>query len=81
MIEIVTSRCSSMPNTMTLPILAPRPGDPGASITPRPLPPVMYNESQWAAVYPEIEKLYIHQRRKLRYVMQYMEKEHGFRAT
>jgi hypothetical protein len=41
----------------------------------------MYNESEWAAMYLEIERLYVHERRKLRYVIQYMEREHGFKAT
>ena len=36
---------------------------------------------EWAAFYPEIERLYVHERRKLRYVMQYMEREHGLKAT
>lgn len=35
----------------------------------------------WATLYPEIERLYVRERRKLRYIVQYMEKQHGFKAT
>lgn len=30
---------------------------------------------------PEIEQLYVQERRKLRYVMQHMERKYGFKAT
>lgn len=32
-------------------------------------------------MYPEIERLYVQEHRKLRYVMQYMAQEHSFKAT
>ncbi len=74
---------------MTLLALAPRPGEstaprPGEStvpLTPGPRLALVHNDLEWAANYSEIERLYIHERRKLRYVVQYMEKEHGFKAT
>ncbi|KAK5225520.1 hypothetical protein LTR72_003423 [Exophiala xenobiotica] len=44
-------------------------------------PQLVPTHSQWAAMYSEIERLYVRERRKLRYIMQYMEREHGFKAT
>ena len=35
----------------------------------------------WADRYAEIERLYVHERRKLRFVMQYMEQKYVFKAT
>ncbi|KAK5460831.1 hypothetical protein LTS15_002894 [Exophiala xenobiotica] len=46
-----------------------------------PAPQLVPTQSQWAAMYSEIERLYVRERRKLRYIMQYMEMEHGFKAT
>jgi hypothetical protein len=46
-----------------------------------PAPQLVPTHSQWAAMYTEIERLYVRERRKLRYIMQYMEREHGFKAT
>jgi hypothetical protein len=40
-----------------------------------------HRDVEWAALYSDIERLYVRERRKLRYVMQYMESEHGFKAT
>ena len=65
---------------MKRPLLAPRPGGAVASVTP-PEPAATHSDSEWAAMYPEIQRLYVGERRKLRYVMQYMEREHSFRAT
>lgn len=70
-----------------LPRLAPRPKgddqqeDEGPIKTPRPQSVLTHSESEWAALYPEIERLYVHERRKLRYIMQLMETRHGFKAT
>lgn len=41
----------------------------------------MYTESEWAAMYSEIERLYVRERWKLRYVIQHMEREYDFKAT
>ena len=70
-----------------LPILAPRP----ASTTPtnaarvtaslRPALTERHTEAEWAAMYPYIQRLYVQEHRKLRYVMQHMEEEYGFKAT
>lgn len=70
-----------MLTTMTLPMLAPRPRNSVTFLTPGPQPALMYNELEWAAMYPEIERLYVRERRKLRYVIQYLEREHRFKAT
>ncbi|KAL1893966.1 hypothetical protein Sste5346_006107 [Sporothrix stenoceras] len=40
-----------------------------------------HSDAEWTAAYPEIERLYVRERRKLRHVMQYMEREHNFSAT
>ncbi|EPE32440.1 hypothetical protein GLAREA_07573 [Glarea lozoyensis ATCC 20868] len=67
---------------MRLSILAPRPGgEPVTLIVSRPHSAQVYDESEWATAYPEIERLYIRERRKLRYIIQFMEKKHGFKAT
>jgi hypothetical protein len=66
---------------MAAPILAPRLSCLGASIAPKPKPVQMHSELEWAALYPEMERLYVRERRKLRYVMQCMASEHDFNAT
>ncbi|KAI1625894.1 hypothetical protein EDD37DRAFT_320814 [Exophiala viscosa] len=66
---------------MTVPILAAWPGRPVACVATRSPPVSTHSDSEWTALYSEIERLYIRQRRKLRYVMQYMEREHDFQAT
>ncbi|CAO2649652.1 Nn.00g070370.m01.CDS01 [Neocucurbitaria sp. VM-36] len=63
------------------PVLAPRPAWSGASIASTPPPILTHSDSEWAAAYPDIERLYVRERRKLRFVMQYMASEHGFQAT
>ncbi|KAH8901488.1 hypothetical protein GQ53DRAFT_674707 [Thozetella sp. PMI_491] len=40
-----------------------------------------HSEKEWAAVYPHIERMYVHERRKLRIVMAKMEDNYGFKAT
>lgn len=67
------------PNAMTLPLLVPRSSRPVAPAVP--VPRAMPSQHDWAAAYPEIERLYVRERRKLRYTMQHMESEHGFTAT
>ncbi|KAH8674200.1 hypothetical protein BX600DRAFT_457190 [Xylariales sp. PMI_506] len=68
-----------------LPALAPRPvasspvaasaGSPGTET-------VMHTgEEDWAAAYPHIERMYMRERRKLRYVMKRMEEQYNFRAS
>ncbi len=68
-----------MPITMTFPLLVPRPRWPVAPAMPA--PQLLPTHDEWAAMYYEIERLYVRERRKLRYIMQYMEREHGFKAT
>lgn len=70
-----------MHSRITIPILAPRPSWPVAFIAQKLQPVMTHSDSEWVALYPEIERLYVRERRKLRYVMQYMESEHGFKAT
>ncbi|KAF2790138.1 hypothetical protein K505DRAFT_377733 [Melanomma pulvis-pyrius CBS 109.77] len=66
---------------MKTPILAPRPNWPVASTASKPHLVLTHSDSEWAAFYPEIERLYVRERRKLRYVIKYMESERGFKAT
>lgn len=46
-----------------------------------PAPQAMPTKSDWATLRSEIERLYVHERRRLRYVMQYMESKYSFKAT
>ncbi|KAK3046156.1 hypothetical protein LTR09_012340 [Extremus antarcticus] len=64
---------------MTLPRLVSRTSGPAVAIVPEPqrLP----TPDDWAARYFEIERLYVYERRKLRFIMQYMAREHNFKAT
>lgn len=66
-----------------MPMLAPQPGGLVASIAPKPQPKstLTHSDLEWEAWSPEIERLYVRERRKLRYVMRYTESEHGFNAT
>ncbi|KAK3613958.1 hypothetical protein LTR56_027574 [Elasticomyces elasticus] len=41
----------------------------------------MQTNDDWTALRSEIEKLYVRERRKLRYIMRYMETKYGFKAT
>ncbi|KAF1850820.1 uncharacterized protein K460DRAFT_400862 [Cucurbitaria berberidis CBS 394.84] len=66
---------------MSMRILAPRPNPLAASVVSKSQPALTHTDSEWAASYHIIERLYVNERRKLRYVMQYMENEHGFKAT
>ncbi|KAK3326131.1 hypothetical protein B0H66DRAFT_550148 [Apodospora peruviana] len=67
---------------MELPALAPRrPNCPVTSNESTPAPPLSHTAQEWTAMYPEIKRLYVHERRRLQYVMRYMEREHGFKAT
>ncbi|CAK7200206.1 hypothetical protein SEUCBS139899_002897 [Sporothrix eucalyptigena] len=71
------------------PLLAPRPA--GGRSVPSPAVSLLalssdpncltHNDAEWTAAYPEIERLYVRERRKLRHVMQYMESKHNFKAT
>ncbi len=66
---------------MTLPVLAPRPGDLVSPITPSSRLSLVHHELEWVAKYPELKRLYVNERRKLRYVIEYMEREYAFKAT
>ncbi|KAK3386472.1 hypothetical protein B0H63DRAFT_136898 [Podospora didyma] len=71
---------------MKLPVLAPRPASHRclsviASGDHQPPEVPTHTESAWAAMRPEIERLYVVERQRLRYLMRYMEKEHGFKAS
>lgn len=67
---------------MSLPALAPRPIRPMSAPTALKPEPCGGNLLVgWAEAYPEIERLYIREKRKLRHVVEYMERMHGFKAT
>ncbi|KAF3804974.1 hypothetical protein GCG54_00005719 [Colletotrichum gloeosporioides] len=43
--------------------------------------PIQHDEKEWTAVYPIIERMYVRERRSLKYLMREMEKDYNFRAT
>ncbi|KAM0438740.1 hypothetical protein ACHAPT_001498 [Fusarium lateritium] len=59
--------------------LAPRPG--ATTPTVNTSLPIHHSDREWEAVYGHIERLYVHERRKLRHVMETMETEYNFKAT
>ncbi|KAM5360657.1 hypothetical protein ACJZ2D_013617 [Fusarium nematophilum] len=62
--------------------LAPRPmSKPRSPTRDKPTLPIHHSDREWAAVYPHIERMYVHERRKLRYVMDTMEDKYNFKAT
>ena len=77
---------------MKAPLLAPRPsGRPVVAtatatgnaphLQPERQLSLTHSDAEWTAAYSEIERLYVRERRKLRHVMQSMEREHNFSAT
>ncbi|KAJ4193526.1 hypothetical protein NW755_003519 [Fusarium falciforme] len=60
--------------------LAPRPGVEKPAVGKIDLP-IHHSDKEWDAVYVHIERLYVHERRKLRHVMETMETEYNFKAT
>jgi hypothetical protein len=44
-------------------------------------PSIVPSPESWTSLRPEIERLYLRERRRLRHVRQYMEEMYGFRAT
>jgi hypothetical protein len=48
---------------------------------PEPCRTKQHSDSEWVAMYPQIERLYVLERRKLRDVMATLEREYGFKAT
>lgn len=45
-----------------------------------PAPQVLPTQDEWESFHPELQRLYVRERRKLRYVMLYMERKYGFKA-
>ncbi|KAK2772877.1 hypothetical protein CKAH01_13781 [Colletotrichum kahawae] len=43
--------------------------------------PAQHEEREWAEVYPIIERMYVRERRSLKYLMRTMEEDHNFKAT
>lgn len=68
-----------VPVSMTLLPLAPSADCMGGCIVPAPRP--MPTKNDWTALQSEVERLYVRERRKLRYIMRYMETKYGFKAT
>lgn len=67
------------PTSMTRTVLAP--SSTGSVKPDIPVPRAVPTSRDWDALYPEIQRLYVRERRKLRYVMQYVETKYGFKAT
>ena len=68
-----------VPASMTLLPLAPSAQCKGGCTIPA--PQRMPTNNDWTALRDEIERLYVSERRKLRYIMRYMEMKYGFKAT
>jgi hypothetical protein len=67
--------------TAHLAVLARKPDDGRETATTKPCLSKQHSEPEWAAAYPHIQRLYVQKRRKLRYVMEYMEEKYNFQAT
>ncbi|KAF2641857.1 hypothetical protein P280DRAFT_479121 [Massarina eburnea CBS 473.64] len=64
---------------MALPILVPRPGR--LDLSPAKEPQRVLTQDEWAAMYSELERLYVRERRRLRYIVLHMAKTYGLKAT
>lgn len=70
-----------------LAVLAPRPVSASsnnavrAAASQRPAVAEYHTAAEWAVMYPHIQRMYVQERHKLRYVMRHMEEKYGFRAT
>jgi hypothetical protein len=67
--------------SQALPILAPRGYARPAMTKSASFLPEQHTDKEWAVVYPHIVRMYVLERRKLRYVMTKMEEEFHFKAT
>ena len=77
----IPCRCSNSVYSSTMisrPLIA-RPSEPTVTVAlePQHVP----TSDEWAEQFSEIKRLYVHERRKLKFVMKHMEKENGFKAT
>ncbi|KAF5494390.1 hypothetical protein CGCS363_v010120 [Colletotrichum siamense] len=43
--------------------------------------PIQHDEREWTVVYPMIERMYVRERRSLKYLMRAMEEDYNFKAT
>ncbi len=65
-----------------LPPLVPRvSAKPTAPVKTERVLEIQHGDKEWRAVYPHLERMYVRERRKLRYVMAKMEDTYGFKAT
>lgn len=73
--------------TLGVPALAPRPVATASNnaarvaANQRSVLAERHTAAEWTAMYPHIRRMYVQERRKLRYLMQHMEEKHGFKAT
>jgi aspartate oxidase len=71
-------------NSLMNGVLVPRPTSQTIEVPDSPDPKSFIKQNtkdRWLDMYPHIERLYIRERRKLRHVMSYMEREHHFIAS
>jgi hypothetical protein len=64
----------------TLRSLAPQPGlgaERGAAV----VVVQTYSNAKWESLRPEIERLWVQERRKLKHIMAYMRQQHNFNAS
>lgn len=59
--------------------IRPKPGRAGRDL-PGSSGPIRHTEEEWNAVYPHIHRMYVVERQKLRYVIDKLAREHGFRV-
>jgi hypothetical protein len=63
------------------PLLAAKPPSDPPSLQYKSILSMQHGETEWKAVYPILERLYMKDRRKLRHIMQIMEEKHNFKAS
>ncbi|KAK4215444.1 hypothetical protein QBC37DRAFT_372075 [Rhypophila decipiens] len=68
---------------MSLPLGPPAPTTSSDNTSTRPWSQsaLTHTKADWEAMHPELERLYVMERRKLHEIMRYMETKHGFKAT
>ncbi|KAM7187461.1 hypothetical protein V8F33_011201 [Rhypophila sp. PSN 637] len=68
---------------MSLPLGPPAPTTSSYNTSTRPWTQsaLTHTKADWEAMHPELERLYVMERRKLHEIMRFMETKHGFKAT
>jgi hypothetical protein len=59
--------------------IRPKPGH-GSPDSSGPHSPIRHSDEEWEAVYPHIRRMYVLEGQKLRYVIDKLAREHGFKV-